>query len=338
MFLPKHVVRVVLGLVFLLCLTNIKIAVFAAIGLLTGIAIKPAIKTLKREIARPSWVIAIAIFLSALAMTSELVRTFQKSNYPVAAGPLTYRYQGRAEYFPETKLWSIDDEITIPKERELEVDYTVEFYKSSLNNVHTFSEMMARDGWNQTRNDEPTYTKTRSRPAESRWVPVHTRNTIDLPLVSQQFSVLHLEPRVSTLRLITPKYTIGKTYPPYVSRNDLLRNDKEELAINVHTYDEGFPSVRIELLSPLLRNEPGWAVSRASLWEPLKWIVLLLAGIFNDEIKAIATPVVRKLFPTWIRNIDATPAEPAQSSPDPNTTSPILSSEKDDDDIQPGPI
>jgi hypothetical protein len=208
--------------------------------------------------------------------------------------------------------------------------------------------MMTRDGWNQTRNDEPTYTKTRSKPAESKWVPVHTPNAIDLPLVSRQFSVLHLEPNSSTIHLITPKYAIGKTYPPYVSRNDLLQNDKEELSINVHTYDESFPSVRIELLSPLLQNEPGWALSRASSWEPFKWIILLLAGIFNDEIKAIATPVVRKLFPAWIRARDATPTELVQQSADPKTVgdqpvapkiiSPEKTDEKTADDIEPGPI
>lgn len=212
------------------------------------------------------------------------------------------RYSGNVEYSPDSELWLITDEVQIPSEKSVNDLLTDQFRLDSRNGVgaqkvKTLTELMLLYGWNDggAVDDSRLFTRKRTQPAITRWMSVRTTNVITLPEIRYRYLILRPTAN-SKLVLVAPKYTVGKTRPSYVSRSD-LPGDSEVLTIPTDFQVENVPRLEVELLSPLLRSELGNELVQASIWTPVKWILLALCAIFGDQIRrGILIPLVKKTF------------------------------------------
>ena len=77
-----------------------------------------------------------------------------------------------------------------------------------------------------------------------------------------------------------------------------LGRDREALQIPLNEFgnlqDGG---LRLELLSPALRNRIGASLANVSAWEPLKWIGATFLLLFSEQIKrGVLEPFMRWFF------------------------------------------
>jgi hypothetical protein len=102
----------------------------------------------------------------------------------------------------------------------------------------------------------------------------------------------------SVAKLDVPKYFLIRTYPAARSRDEILGQDREALNVPLEEFgDSPDGGLRLEVLSPALRNRIGASLATVSAWEPIKWVGATLLLLFSEQIKrGILEPFMRWLF------------------------------------------
>jgi hypothetical protein len=89
----------------------------------------------------------------------------------------------------------------------------------------------------------------------------------------------------SVAKLDVPKYFLIRTYPVASSRDEVLGRDREALDIPLKEFGDQDGGLRLEVLSPALRNRIGASLASVSVWAPLKWVGATLLLLFAEQIK-----------------------------------------------------
>ena len=318
------IVLVLTLLVLVFVLLDIELARFALVGVLVGMCswyLVGVAKTARKHAeSKPGWNPALLLPLVAIVLLFALVAQFHLGLFFKMTRRMPYQYTGTIEYHRESKTWSVKDQVTFPNEKE--IDQILKRARGSKEPfASSIAQMMAKDGWERELvvGSTARYTKKRDQPAKDSLYPIHTTNTIELPAFRTGPLTSSLLSNASSIEVIAPKYAVSKTYPPFKSRDDLLHDDLEALPITINTMEDA-PTVRVQLVSPLLQNEWGFALSQASVWDPLKWFVLaicsVIGGSFEDEIKkALAPGAKRILARIGVKVPETPPATPTTPSP-----------------------
>lgn len=111
-----------------------------------------------------------------------------------------------------------------------------------------------------------------------------------------------------TVVVVAPKHWVLATAPP--SESEPLPGDLEQRRVREEV-DVG--TMHVELAGPLFRNELGASLLGLSVSGAVKWGVLLVFGVFADELKKIVGGILGKLRPRRRGSTPApTPPPPAQ--------------------------
>jgi len=210
------------------------------------------------------------------------------------------KYSGSIIYFHKSNLWQINEEIQMDGERITKLLKILDRFNSSIQKQSppSIDSIMSLYGWNSSGviNGKLRFTRQRKQPVSNRWFPVYSINTIFIPSID--YLGFFLTPdKESEILLEAPNNMVIRTYPQYLSRIELLMENKEQLTIPISLASEKGFSIRIQVLSPLFRNKLGHTLISVSIWSPIKWIVLALCLIFAEQIKkGILIPLVRKVF------------------------------------------
>jgi energy-coupling factor transporter transmembrane protein EcfT len=162
-------------------------------------------------------------------------------------------------------------------------------------------------GWTHKDNDDydghPVFTRSREVAVEvPRWWPLSVTRSVDAPRVELLYNSFLVADANSTLTIIGPKYFVRQTEPRGSSTERLDGSEETRVPIG---YDKtgAWDSrvVGLELVSWVARNPVVAPLVHFSWWAPVKWIVLLVAGVvvavFRDQLKDL----IRWLFGSLAR-------------------------------------
>ena len=310
----KTIALVLIVLVLLTILIEFRLALFALGGFLIGAVFFAGLQW------KPSLLVPLVLLILIGALFYFPVQVQKLEFHGIRR--MNIAYTGTITFVRETSTWSIRDHVTFPDEKK--IDQLLRKNRGGDGEVaSSVAEMMAKEGWQREEvvGATPNYTKTRTQPAINRRYPLHTTNTFDLPAFRAGDLVSSPLLSASNIQVFAPKYAVSKTYPPYSSRADVLKDkdDSEKLSLPVTTSDD-VPTVRVQLASPWLQNEVGFAISKVTLWESLKWIVgvigAVLGLIFEDEVKKALAPIAKRVL-SWFGIKEA-----PQAAPSPTPTPP----------------
>jgi hypothetical protein len=103
--------------------------------------------------------------------------------------------------------------------------------------------------------------------------------------------------RDSTITLVARRHVLGKTDPEPKSRTEGLTGDTESIVIPVESSWDRPLSFQLQGVTPILRNAVGNFLLSVASWEPLKWVLLAICGIFSEQIKkSLSVPFSRWVF------------------------------------------
>jgi hypothetical protein len=168
-------------------------------------------------------------------------------------------------------------------------------------------------------NGHPRFTRSRQVAVQvPRWWPLSVVRSVDAPKVELDSSWLVAD-QDSTMTILGPEHFIIHTAPPASSTEPTHDGTGSEETKVPISYDEtgGWDSiVRLELMSSVARNSVVFApLVDFSWWAPVKWIVLLVAGVFvavfSDQLKDL----IRRLFGRLARRAGSR-KKPDVKSPD----------------------
>jgi hypothetical protein len=147
-------------------------------------------------------------------------------------------------------------------------------------------------GWIQSgsRDSDPVFIRDYVLPLESRWWPVRTTNELQIPTPQFEYCNKLVANDDSKLTVVAPLHLLGATFPAASSREDML-DGREQLVLPTTTR-----IVRLEVVTPLARNQVAASLVSFSFGSVAKWLALLIAAIFKDEIKDALTPMVRRIL------------------------------------------
>lgn len=141
-----------------------------------------------------------------------------------------------------------------------------------------------------------TFSKISDQPIASRWLPFKTLNALNFPAMSCQDMIFDSD-ATSSLTLTAPRFEIAKTDPDPKSRTEKLDGDNEVIILPIEFRWDVVPAVQLQLISPLLRSRIGDLLLSGAAWEPIKWILLVVCGLFAEQIKkGLIVPFVKWIF------------------------------------------
>lgn len=173
-------------------------------------------------------------------------------------------------------------------------------------------ETLSRCGW--TEEAELNFASAAEQTVNSRWLPFKTINTIKPPPLSCGNLRLRFK-EGSTVTISAPRFEVARTYPEATDRNEPLTGDTEIITIPVSFSWDRPLSVQLEVVSPILRNPIGKLLLSGAGWEPIKWILCALCGIFGGQIQAgLLLPFSRWIFRTLHIPFKMDPSSPASGA------------------------
>lgn len=205
--------------------------------------------------------------------------------------------KGNGDYIDESLIEPSEDSIVVvtptPNGGIVEV-IPPKYTKPDTLVDQKITEFIARDNWKYIGkiDDKLRFVQMRTEPAFYRWIPATKINIIPMLSIEIDYYSSIKANKHSKIKVHAPENMISNTYPPSQGI-DLLKKDLEEFDI----YIGDQPELRIQVLSPIFRNRLGKEIIQASIWSPLKWIILAFCAIFAEQIrKSILIPVAKKIF------------------------------------------
>jgi hypothetical protein len=114
----------------------------------------------------------------------------------------------------------------------------------------------------------------------------------------------------ATVNVVAPRNWVLTTAPP--SDSEPLPGDMEQRQVRQQdALDE--EGVQVELAGPLFRNELGAMLLALSVTGSVKWVVLLVFGVFADELKKLIGGILGRLRRRRGSAPTPAPPPPAQS-------------------------
>jgi hypothetical protein len=167
-------------------------------------------------------------------------------------------------------------------------------------------------------NGHPRFTRSRQVAVQvPRWWPLSVTRSVDAPKVELDSSWLVAD-QDSTMTIVGPMHFIIHTVPPASSTEPTLDgagSEQTNVPISYHETGGWDSIVRLELTSSVARNAVVAPLVDFSWWAPVKWIVLLVAGVFvavfSDQLKDL----IRGLFERLARRAGSR-KKPDVKSPD----------------------
>ena len=100
----------------------------------------------------------------------------------------------------------------------------------------------------------------------------------------------------SVATIIAPKDAIKATYPAYTSQAERLHNGDVELVVPLESVSTDESEVKIDVLSPLVRNEALKWIYGQLVSPAFNWCLLVVCGIFGERIrKSFLAPAIIRL-------------------------------------------
>jgi hypothetical protein len=187
------------------------------------------------------------------------------------AGVIGFDVHYRAQITSADDRWNIEESLIVPG-KEL----------ASMG-----ASLLVTCGWDAlgTAEANALFTRQRSQPMLTQLWPAYSVQVIHFPQpdCGQGFP---LHPAIdSVAKLDVPKYFLIRTYPVASSRDEVLGRDREALDIPLKEFGDQDGGLRLEVLSPALRNRIGASLASVSVWAPLKWVGATLLLLFAEQIK-----------------------------------------------------
>jgi len=236
--------------------------------------------------------LVIVVFLAIISVPRLAKNVFQ--GFPVD-------YHARVTYAPN--LWNIEEEVTL----------------EGAQVANESAPLLLTCGWHRTWTVDgiSQFGRLRKVATLNQWWPAYSVSVIDLPQPNcgQGFP---LRPAAGSDAIVdVPPHFVARTYPTSSAREEILGQDREQITVPVTgftTSEEG--GLRLEVLSPALRNRFCAFVATASGWGPLKWIGVTLMLLFSEQIKrGVLEPFMRWLFRVFRFRYKEGPPPPEPESP-----------------------
>ena len=295
-------------------LINPRLSWFALAGLAVGWLITEARHRPRRR--RFAFALSVIVGVAFIAFFDFVRNSLPTSQLPSAApihrvamsSEMEYRSDRQAFEITDTMVLSDEDSATIcerhlPGRSEQPGEDAASVDPISAAALDSCARTAVEEGgWSYAGDDtgRPAFTRSRQSSVEVPWWPLSITHNVDTPWVA--VGGLRIVPGDdSTATVIGPKRFIRASSPPASSTESLL-DEAGRQAVKVpigsdETFDD---AVCLELVSPLARNPIVAPLLDFSWWASAKWIVLLIAAIFKDQVK----DVLQRLFGAVARRAD----------------------------------
>ena len=307
-FRPKIVPGLLISLLFILCLITPRLVLFLA---LAAILVSALSRRFERDTSsslghRPGYVVLSAIILGAITFLTVFLLLFPHgggSNFQQVSNvvpTITVPYQGTAE-FHDAK-WSIVEYLTLDKASIKNFEnsslYQASRRKGPASVVQAIHSALEERGWRFDTIVDGDERFRRSRSIIAIVPRFIGSSTTLIPLgegLGEDPGVVEIAPaRESSLTVIAPFSLVGATTPPGDKAS--ITGTREQHRVRL---EGGEGHVEIQLLSPVLRNALGRAITQLMA---LGWFGILLTvfttvlALGRDEIKRqLLEPLVGRL-------------------------------------------
>jgi len=266
---------------------------FAVIGFLIGIIIQFLIKLFFRIPKHIRIILTTSFVISFIGIFAYWFLKVSHTPYRLARIDGTFGYINHITYNLQDKEWRMGEEI------EIEL--------SKIQDGKKAIQELTLSGWKikKQQGDMVLLERTREQKVLARWLPFYTVNKIYLPeikYVDKALSPFSSNITAPYARFIidAPKNLIGLVYPSHNSREDMLENKKERITVllsPIAVVPEEKYVLRLQVLSPLIRNNIGMSIIKILFYLPLKWLAFVLCVIFGEQIrKMVLVPLVKRIF------------------------------------------
>lgn len=139
-------------------------------------------------------------------------------------------------------------------------------------------------------------TRQRTQGSESPRIAATSVNTIYLEDEPHCGLFLLVIPANSQAAIFAPTFAIAKTYPDS-TRSEVLGRHLERFLIPMNFAADESPTLRFEVINPLLQNWAGAKILDGAFWLPLGFIGTIAGAVFSEQIKrSIVVPLMRRFY------------------------------------------
>jgi hypothetical protein len=239
----------------------------------------------------PAKIRARARFAATLGLVSIWLGTFVEiSSFKYALPkPLEFtRYSVRVDQSDEGNAWTVRSEALFnlpnpPTDFSLMPD--------------ELAQSLVECGWTVERDGYVIKaTRQRTQGSKSPRIAATSVNTIYLEDERHCGLFLLVIPANSQAAIFAPTFAIAKTYPDS-TRSEVLGRHLERFLIPMNFAADESPTLRFEVINPLLQNWAGAKILDGAFWLPLGFIGTIVAAALSNQISgSIVVPLMRRFY------------------------------------------
>jgi hypothetical protein len=228
-------------------------------------------------------VAVLSVAANLYFLTSIATRPLQRIAVPVS-------YSATAKLQEDPDAFALTEHITIPRV-ELRRLSRAAAPQSPADYV---TQLLERKGWTTSPSFGDTLKFRREgRKNEAHMAFLKKRETFKLPIPQEVLGGLGLLARTSEVTVDAPKRWVLATTPP--SDAHTIASEREQRLVKVEDVDDFGGTTDVELAGPLFRGTVGAWLLGFSLGSAAKWGVLIVFGVFQDEVKRLVRAIFNRL-------------------------------------------
>lgn len=278
-----------------LIVLNPRLAVFALAGFALGWAIRSPQRILDglERIRSSAWakplVTAGGIALTIISIVTYSVVTQEseptKDPLPVRAIPVAYSATAELREGPD--IFAFTERLTVPKNELEQVSRAGEF-------TRRFTRQLTRLGWVESASVGDRLEFRRGARTQDAGLGFFTRReTVELTLPSEIRGTIGLLASTAAVVIDAPKHWVLATTPP--SDAETIARGREQRQVELEDVRDS-SAIEVELAGPRFRGELGAWLLGFSFGGVAKWSILIVIGIFQDELRQLLRRISDRLL------------------------------------------
>jgi hypothetical protein len=278
-----------------LIVLNPRLAVFALAGFALGWAIRSPERILdglrrirSSALARPLVTVGgIAATVISIVTYSVVTRESDPTQAPPPLRAIPVAYSATAELREGPDLFAFTERIAVPKNELEQVSRAGEF-------TRRLTRQLARSGWARSRSFGDRLEFRRGLRTQDAGLGLFTkRETVELTLPSEIRGTIGLLASTAAVVIDAPKHSVLATTPP--SDAETIARGREQRQVELEDVQDS-SAVEVELAGPLFRGELGAWLLGFSFGGVAKWGILIVIGIFQDELRQLLRRISDRLL------------------------------------------
>jgi hypothetical protein len=229
----------------------------------------------------------IAVTVVSIVTYSVVTQEPEPTQAPLPLRAIPVAYSATAELREGPDLFAVTERIAVPKNELEQVSRAGEF-------TRRFTRQLTRLGWARSRSFGDRLEFRRDVRTQDAGLGFFTkRETVELTLPSEIRGTIGLLASTAAVAIDAPEHSVLATTPP--SDAETIAGGREQRQVELEDVRDS-AAIEVELAGPLFRGDLGTWLLGFSFGGVAKWGILIVIGIFQDELRQLLRRISDRLL------------------------------------------